>query len=758
MKLRRSVVVLALVMVAAACNSTPLDNVWPGCTVCVPQPTVANNRVPTRVEIDERVSPAVDCNPVRTQHTLVVTVYDQCDQPMPGQRVEWILNRFPQAVGDIVAGDDQYGSVGFAPMRQAFNGNNGNKFDNHYAASVTNFGTESIDAGNNYPYMSESGARLPDITVGPGQSWLTITSTREGVTDITVYVPGIRDGTKHKIWAKKIWADYDVKFPESAVNILPDDTHSFPVTVMRTDGTGIPGQPVEAEILDGPAAVFEGGGTFQTLETNAAGIADFRLRNTGGQSGINRIRLTAKGAFYGEYCPRTQIVTKQWKTVSLNVNCSYPGGTTVPVGKPFSKTITITNTGDAAAEGVMLNDTPSSGLSITSGASFPMSIGTIGPGQTVTRSIEMVANSTGQHTNRVSVSGGGAQAESSCPVEAVQGKLEITKVCEPTKANAGSEVRFVVTVTNTGRGPLENVTVVDEYPAGITQTSQNTASIPLLPAGQSREVIFTGKADEAGTYTNVVRGTAEGVQPVSASCTLEVVECRLDMELIGPEKIYYGEDANFTLRVVNNGDGDADGCTVRVQYGGCLGGGFQDFNIGPLAPGEDWTHDWSMPAKQVGPCTVVAQSSCGARCAIKKPLDVRVTGLPAIQVEMTDKAVDGSEKGIFSIGETFIYRLKVENDAGTEPTPEMKVAFELPPELEFVQGGAINGQATVSGEGQQAQTSGFVLDVNQAIDFEFTVRVRSAPASGLVRVEARILRAADDAELANETESTTLKR
>src|SRR5262245_16140626 len=112
---------------------------------CAPVPTGA---IPASVEWDERVSPAIDCNPVHTQHTLVVTVRDACGHPLAGQRVEWILARQQSAVGDIVAVDDQYGVGAIAPITQ--NGyaatNNGNKVDNHYAVSVTNFEDELIDA------------------------------------------------------------------------------------------------------------------------------------------------------------------------------------------------------------------------------------------------------------------------------------------------------------------------------------------------------------------------------------------------------------------------------------------------------------------------------------------------------------------------------------------------------------------------------------------------------------------------------------
>ena len=759
-------------LLATSCRSTPLDKIWPGCPTCTPDcpqpvacpPTAVSpqvdcgpDRVPTEVVIDESISPAVDCNPIMTQHTLVATVLDQFGQPMAGQRVEWILGRFGDAVGDIIAVDDQYGSGTIAPIANARVTNAGNKFDNTYVASVTNYGPELIDAGNNFPYTNADGSRLPDFTVGVGQSWCTISSGREGVTDIIVYVPAIRDGTKHKIWAKKIWADFAVEFPADAVNLLPEDTHRFPVRVHRSDGTGIPGQTIEAEILDGPAAIFQGaGGTTTRVTSNADGIAELVVRNTAGAPGVNRIKITAVGGFYGESCPRSQIVEKRWQRVALEVACTMPA--TAPLGRPFEKTITVTNTGDAPAENVILEDTPGGALAFAGGESFPMDLGTIPAGETVTRTIRMVGNAAGTFTNSVAARGGTASAQSGCSVEIVQGQLEITKVCDPARTQAGSRVSFIVTVSNTGRGPLENVVVTDRYPAGITPASQDRTTLGTLLPGESQEIVFAGTADEPGSYTNTAVATADGVPEATATCSLEVVQCQLEMQLIGPETIYFGEPGNFTLEVKNIGDGDASGCTVRITYGGCLGGGFEDFEIGPLAPGEVWRKDWSRTAQTVGPCSIRADSSCGTSCTKYAEGQLSVNGLTALQVEMIDKALDGSEAGVFRVGETFLYRVRIENDAGTEATPEMFADWMLPPELEFISGRSLDGRVDVTGTGRAAKSGRFVLPVGGAIDFEITVRAVSAPASTLTKTTMIVRRASDEADLADETESTTIYR
>ncbi len=762
---------MALVLLGA-CRTTPLDNIWPGCAPCATAPATGPvvataparvvqpvGRVPARVEVDERVSPAVDCNPVRTQHTLVVTVFDSCGNPMPGQRVEWILARYPEAVGDIVAVDDQYGAGVIAPLANAIPSNAGNKIDNQYAVSVTNYGSELIDAANNHPYQGPNGARLPDITVGPGQSWVTITSSREGVTDLIVYVPAIRDGTKHKIFARKIWADYDVEFPADATNVLPEDEHTFPVRVFRTDGSGIPGQPVEAEVLDGPAAVFASSGdrVAQVL-TNANGVAEVVLKNTTGQPGVNRVRLTAQGSFYGETCPRTRIVTKTWRKVALEVACSFPAGGLPSVGKPFDKTITVTNTGDAPATDVVLDDEPAPGLVFADTSPFPVQVGTLAPGATHTQTVRVMAHEAGSYvdTVRATSSAGGAKVENTCGVEVVAGQLEITKTCQPSRVNAGQTVTFVVLVSNTGRGPLDNVEVRDIYPDGIEPTSQDHVSLGTLAAGESKEVQFSGVAETPGEHVNHARAVADGVEEKEASCTVEVVTCRLEMDLTGPDQVYFNEPANFTLVVRNAGDGDAEGCVVRVTTGACLGNIVRDFEVGPLGPGKSWTQDFSVNGTAVGSCEVQASSDCGARCQIRRDVSLRVTGLPALQVEMVDKALDGSEQGVFRVGETFLYRLTVLNDIGTEVTPDLVVSWTLPPELEFVSGRS-DKDAQVSGQGQTATSAAFSLGLKELITFDITVRVLSAPPSSLVKTTAVVARASDQMDLSNETESTSLR-
>ena len=103
----RSIAVLVLLVGVGACRGARI----PGSHSCVPEagagrvraasprvappivaapPVVRSRRVPATVVWDERVSPQIDCNPVKTQHTLVVTVLDQfgCADARPARRVD----------------------------------------------------------------------------------------------------------------------------------------------------------------------------------------------------------------------------------------------------------------------------------------------------------------------------------------------------------------------------------------------------------------------------------------------------------------------------------------------------------------------------------------------------------------------------------------------------------------------------------------------------------------------------------------------
>ena len=175
---------------------------------------------------------------------------------------------------------------------------------------------------------------------------------------------------------------------------------------------------------------------------------------------------------------------------------------------------------------------------------------------------------------------------------------------------------------------------------------------------------------------------ASAIDPSCSKWDLEV-SCATN-----PSRVIVGDPFTATVTVRNSGDTELTNVTLQLR--GDLGAKPDDPTNGQkviekLAPGASTDISSVFRCGTVGPTRVLggahdAQGWAASNCACT----VDVIGLPAIQSEMTDKDTSGAEKGIFQVGEEFLYVLDVQNDVGTTATPDLKVIFALPKELDFV--------------------------------------------------------------------------
>ncbi len=226
--------------------------------------------------------------------------------------------------------------------------------------------------------------------------------------------------------------------------------------------------------------------------------------------------------------------------------------------------------------------------------------------------------------------------------------------------------------------------------------------------------------------------------------------------------VVIGEEFTASVVAKNSGDTALSNVTLRIradQGAPCVSesGASTSILIEKFEPGESKTLTAKFLTEGMGVARILgaAKDSLGwasGNCACT----VEVAGLPAIQTEMSDKDTAGAEKGVFRIGEEFVYVLVVQNDEGTTVTPDLKVTFTLPKELEFVSGKS-NSKVTVTGAGQTAESTTFTLTPpHQKVTFELRVKAVSAPASQLVKVRA-VIQTPGGVALATEVESTTVQ-
>jgi hypothetical protein len=177
-----------------------------------------------------------------------------------------------------------------------------------------------------------------------------------------------------------------------------------------------------------------------------------------------------------------------------------------------------------------------------------------------------------------------------------------------------------------------------------------------------------------------------------------------------------------------------------------------------LEPGESKELSGTFSSDQVGLARIIGGTRdttgwAAAGCACT----VEVLGLPALDSDLADLALtDGPNPvGQFFVGDIFRYVLTVSDDGGSAQSPDMKAVFTLPKELEFVSGTGEKG-ITVTGNGQSATSSAFVLTPKETVKIEVRVKVLAAPPSNLVQTRASI-QTVTGIELEQQAESTTLK-
>ena len=550
-------------------------------------PNSASGRTPTAMSL----TPTEGWGCIRDQQTVTASATDATGA-VAGARVEFILNRFPAAVGDIVDVD----------------GAGKSKMDNTYAYAGTN---------------------------GSGQASATLTATRPGDTDFTAYVPGVSDPGAHKAFGVMHWVDPCPAFPGDAVNPIGMD-HPVTVSVANvSDGAAVAGIPVRFRITDDePDAGFVGAagdGNLITGTTDASGAVSVTLRQVAPGLGDNDVYievLTDDGKTMFSHS-----ITKTWKSPVLGVTAAGPA--TVGLLREATYDLTVTNSGDFVASNTTLtvdlpaglgsvSSTPEGVVSAASdglGQTITWNLGELAIGQTMPVSLTAQALLTGLQTTQVSVaSDEGLSAQTSVATTVIPGVLQVTKA-GPSTVALGSEATYSIQVLSGGTGANTQIRLIDTIPAGMsfvssnpqgTQTGNQLAfELGTLNQGDLATVQVVLRADAAGVHENTVTATSAEGGSAGDSAITQVVQPVLGVTKTGPDTVLIGSNVDYTITISNVGDGDALNATITdtlplgMQYVGSNPVGAVDgqtvtWNVGTLAPGASSTVTLTVRATEGG--------------------------------------------------------------------------------------------------------------------------------------------------------------
>lgn len=247
--------------------------------IAVPQPIAVQQPgaalVPVAALPGIRIFPGRLVAPIGNEVLVVATVNTAGKPQAPYERVEWILA--PQGVGSFLG-------TGESDRPFFVSGRDPEKMDNQYLIS------ETASVG----HVLQRGTATPadDVTILPGQAWLTMTSPTEGVSYVTAYAPDLNGAYGNRQTAAIHWVDARWTLPPQ-INARSGGSAPVAVNVYRqSSGQPVANWRVRFTISGGPPANFSAGGA-QSFEatTNSAGQAIADLTQAAPQAGINTITV-----------------------------------------------------------------------------------------------------------------------------------------------------------------------------------------------------------------------------------------------------------------------------------------------------------------------------------------------------------------------------------------------------------------------------------------------------------------------------------
>ncbi len=645
-------------------------------TATDPQSSISpQDRTPTTVSLTP--SEAWSC--ILDQRELTALLTDGAGAVGNG-RIEFFLNRFPAAVGDIVMVE----------------GNGPTKMTNTFAIVQTN---------------------------DNGEATTTLVATRPGDTDVTAFAPGIQEDSAHKVFGVVHWVDGCPSFPGDAENPV-GTPHAMSVSILQvSDGSPVKGMSVRWTITDDdPDARFAnapGDGNVITTTTNAVGVASVTLQQVAESIGDNGVLIevlaqNGKTMF-------SQTMVKRWKSAVLEVSATGPAQIGLLTNAAYD--ITVSNSGDFDATGTELTAVLPAGLEFVSGtnsatisgSTVTWDIGTVAMDGSVSVSLTAKGIQTGdQVISYRTASDEGLSASTTTTTEVIPGGLELTKT-GPATAAIGSQVTYNIEVLSTGTGANTQVRLVDTVPTGMSFVSSDPAStrvgnqvtfaLGTLNPDERSTVEIVLRADQTGDWTNQATVTSAEGATDSAEATTTVVQPVLALTKSGPATALLNANFDYTITVTNNGDGAATGATVvdtlpaGLTYvssdpAGAASGSTVTWNVGDLAPDASETITLTVRGTAGGAKVNVATASSGGNSFQPEARATTTILVPDITVEKTGRPA-------MFVGNQVTYTLTASN-SGDAALTGVTITDTIPTGMSYV---TSSPEGTVSDDGAQVTWS-----------------------------------------------------
>jgi uncharacterized repeat protein (TIGR01451 family) len=489
------------------------------------------------------------------------------------QPIEWMLAQ--DGAGQIVAIGQE------SPLHTSyFLRHSPQKVSPQYALAHTSTISQNVDRGTKDP--------SDDLYLHKGQSWISVTSPKEGTSYVTVWTPKEHNFDRRRAQATIYWIDAVWSFPPCASSPIGGrNGHRLTTVVKRSGGVPVAGWTVRYEVLDGPDAVFGGGrAKLVDVKTDATGVAVADLFSTTNTAGITTVRVQivrpAKGDI-PEMIVGQGTSSVNWTAPGLHVSASGPS--TIPGDGLLSYQVEVMNTGDQLSPGVVLKFTPPANVTVLNsspsaeifGNRLEWRLGDLQARSRATVKVNCRASVDGDlRSTFMAVTGDGAlKAEGQAATKVFRQALAV-RMNGPDSVEVGKKATFQIEITNTGSTVLKNVTMTDRFPSELVHSDGRQSPIvkslgDLQPGQTVNNVAVTFVVTRPGQHSHRLDVTADGDQSATARGVITGIQsqtqpAKLQLRFSQPQQVKVGETAEVIAEITNIGGSLARNAQLSASY------------------------------------------------------------------------------------------------------------------------------------------------------------------------------------------------
>jgi uncharacterized repeat protein (TIGR01451 family) len=658
------------------------------------------------------LTPPIIVAPVGADVLFVAGVVG-AESMLGGQRLDWTLD--PSGVGQFVALSDQ--TTGRMLLCRS---NRPRKVNSAFAVGRTSARPQTVTRGTPDP--------SDDVAVQPGQAWITVTSSVEGTSFVTVTAPDVDTWNRRKASARVHWIDAKWVLPApSGSPAGARQTLTTSVTRL-TDGMPVSGWRVHYEILSGcPAGFAPNGGQVIDLMTDAQGNARAEIFQKEARAGTSQIAVQIiRPPLPGQVNSRPLVLanvttTRTWGNPDIALKVTGPGE--AGPGASVTYRIDVTNPGTSPNRGTVLQIEPLQGLTYqsaipsptTAGESLEWHLGEIPAGQT--RPVVVTLQTADPGIARLCAnarSSAGLIARDCAETTVLRPEVDV-QITGPSTAEVGENVRFEIVVTNRGRVHATKLVVTDSFDSGLKHVvakSPIERDIGDLAPGASNRIPINFQVVAAGQSCHRVEVVGRGgVRAKAGTCITatqpepkEQPQPAVEVAKRGPRNRRVGEMAEFVIEVKNTGNVALINVRVADRYERALDPKFA--TDGYQISGDELS--WTWPRLDVGEmrsvrvrcqCVEATSRACNrvvVTCDGRPPImdEACLTIAPAAATAPPSSPPSGPAETLpprltMSIadlsdpvrsGDQVTYQVQVRN-AGTTPARDIRLTVTFPDNL-----------------------------------------------------------------------------